>query len=130
MASHSVGVGSFVYLRRIFEDFIFQARDKAIEDKAITEDDFIHKRMDERIELLSNYLPKTLVEHKTYYSIVSKGIHELTENECLKYFDTLKMGIEVILDEKIEAKKKEEKRKIFQKSFGSIHQEVKAKADK
>lgn len=130
LASHSVGVGSFVYLRRIFEDFIFQAKNKAIEDKAITEDDFIPKRMDEKIELLSNYLPHTLVEHKEYYSVVSKGIHELTEDECLKYFNTLKMGIEVILDEKIEARKKEEKRKTFQKSLGDIHQEVKAKADK
>lgn len=130
LASHSVGVGSFVYLRRIFEDFIFQAKEKAILNGDITEEEFQSKRMDERIELLSTkYLPETLVEHSEYYGIISKGIHQLTEDECLEYFDTLKVGIEVILDEKIEAKKREEKKKSFKKNLGNIHKEVKAKAD-
>ena len=44
------------------------------------------------------------------YGILSKGIHELTEKECLAYFDAMRTGIEIILDDKLEQKKREEKR--------------------
>lgn len=126
LASHGVGAGSYVYLRRIFEGFIYEAKDKAIKDGVIIEDDFVPKKMDERIELLKNYLPEILVENKLYYSVVSKGIHELSEDDCLKYFSILKMGIEVILDEKIETRKKEEKRKAFKIGLNETHKEIKA----
>jgi len=33
---------------------------------------------------------------------MSKGIHELTEDECRNYFEAVKIGIEQILDEKID----------------------------
>lgn len=121
LASHGVGVGSYVYLRRIFEGFIYEAKNKAIKEGAISEDDFVPKKMNERIELLANYLPEILVEHKEYYSIISKGIHELSEEDCLKHFNILKMGIEVILDEKIEAKKKEAKRSAFKVGINETH---------
>ncbi len=39
------------------------------------------------------------------YSILSKGIHELSEEECLQYFKLMKIGIELILDEQLEEKK-------------------------
>ncbi|MFY9090151.1 hypothetical protein [Arcobacter aquimarinus] len=126
LASHGIGAGSYVYLRRIFEGFIYEAKDKAIKEEAITEDDFVPKKMNEKIELLKDYLPEILVEHKEYYSVVSKGIHELSEDECLKYFNVLKDGIEVILDEKIETRKKEEKRKAFKSNMNETHKEIKA----
>lgn len=125
LASHGVGAGSYVYLRRIFEGFIYEAKDKAIKDGVIAEDDFVPKKMNERIELLRDYLPIILVEHKEYYSVVSKGIHELSEDECLKHFNILKMGIEVILDEKIEARKREEKRNTFKVGINETHKKIK-----
>lgn len=125
LASHGIGAGSYVYLRRIFEGFIYEAKDKAIKEEAITEDDFVPKKMNEKIELLKDYLPEILVEHKEYYSVLSKGIHELSEDECLKYFNVLKDGIEVILDEKIETRKKEEKRKAFKSNMNETHKKVK-----
>ncbi len=78
-----------------------------------------------KIELLKNYLPDILVEHKEYYSVVSKGIHELSEDECLEHFNILKMGIEVILDEKIELRKKQEKRNAFKAGINETHKKVK-----
>lgn len=125
LASHGIGAGSYVYLRRIFEGFIYEAKDKAIKDGVITEDDFVPKKTNERIELLKDYLPEILVEHKEYYSVVSKGIHELSEDECLEHFNILKMGIEVILDEKIETRKKEEKRNAFKVGINESHKKVK-----
>ena len=124
--SHGVGIGSFVYLRRIFEAFIYKAKDQALEESTITEDEFHNKRMAERISLLSNYLPEIIVEHKELYGVVSKGIHELSEDECKKYFATIKAGIELILDEKIAKRKAEEKRLKFQQEISQAQQEINA----
>ncbi|MFP3455437.1 short-chain dehydrogenase [Psychrobacter sp. 4Dc] len=109
LAANGVGIGSFVYLRRVFEYLIQQAYQEAIENKSISEGDFQRARMDGKIELLKAYLPTFLVDHKELYSILSLGIHELDENTCLENFDTLKVGIEIILDEQLEALKKKEK---------------------
>lgn len=45
------------------------------------------------------------------YSILSMGIHALSEDECLLHFNSLKLGIELIMDEKIEENERQEKRK-------------------
>lgn len=76
--------------------------------------------MDEKIEILSEFLPDFLVEHKHLYGILSKGVHELSEEECLENFDIVKTGIELILDEVIEKKKKLEKIKKFKTGSRSI----------
>lgn len=111
LAASGVGIGAFVYLRRIFENQIAEAFDKAFENGEIKREEFVHKRMDEKIVMLKNYLPETLVEARTIYGILSKGIHSLTEEECLIHFDVVRKGLEMILDDKLEQKKKAEKRK-------------------
>jgi hypothetical protein len=68
--------------------------------------------MDEKIVLLQNFLPIFLVENKGMYGILSLGIHQLEEEDCLAHFDALRVGIEIILDEKLDAYKKQEKIKL------------------
>ena len=109
LAANGVGIGSFVYLRRIFEHLIFEAFEKAKTDSKINPDDFQKGRMDDKIRLLADYLPAFLVENRTIYSVLSLGIHSLDEQTCLEHFDTLRVGIEIILDEKLEEQKKLEK---------------------
>lgn len=109
LAANGVGIGSFVYLRRIFEYLIYEAFNSAKSDGALSESDFQPARMDQRIDLLSEYLPSFLVENKSMYSILSLGIHELNEKTCLAHFDTLRVGIEIILDEKLDELRKKEK---------------------
>jgi hypothetical protein len=116
LASNGVGVGSFVYLRRTFEKLIEGARQDAKKDGIEIGSD----RIEEKIKCLENYLPQVLVEKRQIYSVLSKGIHELDEQECLSYFNPLKIGIEIILDEKLESKKKEKRRKEFDKAFNKI----------
>jgi hypothetical protein len=58
--------------------------------------------MVEKIELLQSYLPPLLIEMKFIYSIMSKGVHSLSEEECLEYFKPLRVGIELILEQKLE----------------------------
>lgn len=109
LASHDVGVGAYVYLRRVFEGLIEEAHKDAVTDEIITEEKYRSLRMAERIKMLRDYLPSFLVENPAMYSLLSKGVHELTEAECLNHFDALRVGIELILDEKIEKNKKETK---------------------
>lgn len=109
LAANGVGIGSFVYLRRIFEDLIEEAHLKAKNISGWDENKYEKSRIKERIELLQNHLPSFLYENRDLYNILSIGVHSLNENDCLLYFDTVKAGIELILDEKLEAFIKEEK---------------------
>lgn len=125
IAAHGVGIGSFVYLRRVFENLIEEAHIQAqSEIKEFQNDDYIKARMDEKIKMVKDYLPEFLVENRSLYAILSKGIHDLTEDECLQYFETVKIGIEQILDEKIIQKEKAEKaqkaREAIQKAHGNL----------
>src|SRR5690606_6973283 len=81
LVSHGVGIGSFVYLRRIFENLIQQAHQIASENVNWDETQYNESRLSDKIELLKNYLPEFLVENKVLYGIMSKGIHELSEKE-------------------------------------------------
>lgn len=99
--SHGVGAGSFVYLRRIFENLIHEKFELAKSDGSVQVDTFVKAKMDEKIKMLANYLPDVLVEHRKIYSIMSLGIHELEDEKCQEYFPPLRLAIELILDEKL-----------------------------
>ena len=111
LAANGVGTGSFVYLRRIFEHLVFEIARQAIADGEIDEKKFLTARMDEKIEMLKNHLPDVLVTNKALYGVLSKGIHELSEDECLDYFSVVREIIELILDEFEFARKKAERLK-------------------
>jgi hypothetical protein len=120
LAANGVGIGSYVYLRRIFETLIVDAKNAAISEKTITDDDYQKVRVEDRIELLADYLPNFLVENKSMYSILSLGIHELDEETCLAHFDSLRVGIEIILDEKLEEIRRKEKTEEAKKRLAEI----------
>lgn len=125
LATHGVGVGSFVYLRRVFESLIEEAHQLAIGDAGWSEDEYKDARMSERIGLLSHHLPEFLVDHKNLYGILSKGVHELSEQECLDSFDTVKLGIETILDEKLFEQERESKRQRASSSMNKLNAKLK-----
>jgi hypothetical protein len=109
LAAHGVGVGSFVYLRRIFENLVDAAYQVAKSDDGWDDDAYRNGRMAERIQLLEGHLPDFLVENRSMYKILSQGLHELTESECLAAFPAVKMGIEMVLDEQLAAAAKQQK---------------------
>ncbi len=125
LAANGVGIGSFVYLRRIFENLILESFKEADQEKKVEKKVFNNSKMDKKIELLKDYLPPFLVENKSIYSILSKGIHELDENTCLEYFKPMKVGIEIILDQKLEKKKKKEKEEEAMKKIQQLRKEIK-----
>ena len=109
--SHWFSIWAFVHLRRIFEHIIFETFNENKDTLNKELNDFIKLKMEHKIDLLRDYLPKFLVSHKVIYWILSKHIHELEKEECSKNFMIIKWWIELILDERVkllEEKKKEE----------------------
>lgn len=102
--SHGIGIGSFVYLRRVFESLIYEHHDAWIVEKGEIPS-FHTMRMEEKIKSLKGSLPSVLVNNWKAYGILSKGIHELDEQSCLKYFPILRSAIIMILDQDYQAKK-------------------------
>ncbi len=102
LAAHGVGIGSFVYLRRIFESLIISTYEA--HDVGVPPAEFKMLRMEEKIGLLRGHLPSFLVENSMMYGMLSSGIHELSEEQCLNHFDLLRTGIEIILDQQLEEK--------------------------
>ena len=123
--SHGVGIGAFVYLRRIFESLIFETHERVKTDIQDWDDEkFLGSKMNEKIKLLKDYLPEYLVENKEIYGILSKGIHELDENFCKEVFPIIQTGLEFILDEKLieveKLNKKKENSKLLSKIKGDL----------
>jgi hypothetical protein len=125
LAANGVGIGSFVYLRRIFEHLISEAYQVSLRDGSITEGDYQKAKMDEKIGLLQAYLPTFLYDNKIIYSLLSLGIHELDEITCLAHFDTLKVAIEIILDEKLDELRKKEKIEAAKKKLTELKGNIK-----
>lgn len=124
LSAHGIGVGSFVYLRRIFESLIEEAHVDASKSTVFDEESFQKGRMAERIALLIGYVPDFLSKNPKLYSILSKGIHELSEDECLKHFPVVKVGIELILDDKLEVLRRELKLREASKAINNAGIEI------
>jgi len=101
LAAHGVGIGAFVYLRRTFESLIEEAHAVASKLQGWNEEQYEKSRMAERISLLSHQLPPFLVANARLYSIMSTGVHELTEEECLAHYETVLASIEITLDQRL-----------------------------
>lgn len=119
LASHGIGIGAFVYLRRVFEKLIWDHYDE-FKTASGDIDNFETFRMDEKIAALAAFLPKPLVVNKGIYSILSKGIHELTEDECKAYFPTVRAGIIAILEQDLADMEKAETEKRLSDEISKI----------
>ncbi|GAB2324428.1 hypothetical protein IRB23M11_20500 [Alkalibacterium sp. m-11] len=113
--SHGIGVGSFIYLRRIIEKLLYEKFKENSQIINVDVDKFNQMKFENKIELLEEYLPQALVENKNLYGIISKGVHELDEKDCLEMFPNMRIGIELILDDILAEKEREEKEKILKR---------------
>ena len=96
LRAHGVGIGSFVYLRRIFEAVVEEAHAQAKTEQGWDDDTYQKARMSERLQLLHAYLPSRLVAAADLYGILSVGIHDLSDDTCLENFVLVKSAIELI----------------------------------
>ncbi|MBU2973202.1 hypothetical protein [Zobellia sp. B3R18] len=121
LAAHGVGIGAFVYLRRIIEKHILTPKiNELISEEKIAKEELFKKDFKEKINLAKDKLPSFLVENTKIYSILSKGIHALDEEECKEHFPILRTSIEIILDEQIEKNQREKKNKLIAASLNKL----------
>lgn len=117
-----VGCGSLLYLRRIYETLIKNAQDKCSKLPEWNEEEYNKRRFNEKIEYLESLgekiIPDDLSDVKDkIYGWLSKGVHELSEQASKELFPSLKYSIELILDEQIAQKEKEDKLKELKKTL-------------
>jgi hypothetical protein len=105
--AHGVGIGAFVYLRRIFEQLVEEARAAASNAGELNDEEYGRSKMVEKIQLLQGHLPSRLVRSANMYSVLSKGIHELSEEECKEQFPLIRQAIHLILSQRHEEKEYE-----------------------
>ena len=121
--ANGVGAGSYVYLRRILERLIYQAKTNA--GDIVDDEDFEQARTAERIKMLEGYLPEILIKNTTIYGILSKGIHELSEEDCRKYFPVVKECIYQILGMWESERRKKADEDALSKALSSISSSIK-----
>jgi hypothetical protein len=106
LAAHGVGIGAYIYLRRIFEGLVEEARDVAAKRQGWDDAAFRQARMADRVVMLKDDLPDFLVQNPALYGILSKHVHELSEADCLKNFDALKTAVLLIAEDRLEKAEK------------------------
>jgi len=89
------------------------------------EEEYGAAHVDERIKLLKDYLPEVMAGNTAFYGIVSKGIHELSEEECITYFPVLKECIIMILRQWEKMRQDKEAQKNITNSLSRIAGEIK-----
>ncbi len=122
--SAGVGIGSFVYLRRILERLCEDSHQQCVSFPDWDEGKYKSSHFNERVELLEQHgvllLPSELTPVKNkLYSVMSKGIHEYSEKECLELFPCVQMAIELILDKRLEEIDREAKIKEMVKQINN-----------
>lgn len=100
MESYGYGIASLLYMRRAFEQLIAISEGKESNDNTGT-------TMKDRIKN-NQYLPKVIKENARVYNVISEGIHNQTEEECMELFKVIKAGV-IILIVKTYAHVEEEK---------------------
>ena len=120
LAAHGVGIGAFVYMRRIFEWLVESACAHAASQQGWNQTAYQKARMDEKILMLQAHLPDFLVQNRNLYGIMSVGVHTLSETECLDAFPVVRLGIELILDDQLERKRREAKVKSASATIGAL----------
>lgn len=105
--SQGKGIAAFVYLRRILEDLVEKAFD-SLQIKKTGDEKFLDKL--KSVQREQEIIPPDLEEIKNaIYQILSKGVHEYEEQECLELFEYVKFVIIEILDKQLIQKERNEK---------------------
>lgn len=125
LAAHDVGIGAFVYLRRVFEHIVEVARaESAATLPSWDEGEFQAARMSEKIKLVASRLPSLLAETPNLYGVLSKGVHELSEQECLNYFEPVLAVIEVALEDRLSEFVRKQKTTAAVAAIGKIASQI------
>lgn len=112
-------IAAFNYLRRVLEAIV-QNGEKQCGIKPSKE-----SKVKERIIVLvkNDTLPNVLIEpgFNTLYSLLSRGIHELKEDECREQYHFLKDAIEIVLAHQLAEKEQAERKAKISKALNALN---------
>lgn len=97
--AHDTPLGAFVYLRRVFERMITRAHQRHFEKSGEYLESWNELRMGERIKALAEELPSVVQSNYAVWGLLSKGIHELSDDEAEMLFPLVKAVIFEMLGE-------------------------------
>ena len=119
LAAHDAGIGAFVYVRRVLESLVEAAHDEAKASPGWDDETYAAAEgMSDKLALLQGHLPSIVVENAVFYGVLSRGVHQLTEQECLKAFPGIRLGITVILDAVRERRERKKNEDAFKAAMG------------
>jgi hypothetical protein len=124
LAAHGSGIGAFAYLRRVFERLLMRTFETHKDGNGWTVEAWSRSRVEEKIKLLKPYLPEFLHDCGPLYGVLSKGLHELDEEECKVCFSVVKDAILEILDDEKRAREKAQAREKTKKALAKISSEL------
>jgi|GEM_PF-4268002 len=97
--SHDTPLGAFVYLRRVFERMIDRAHERHKGKHGSFLENWSGLRMGERIAALADELPSVVQSNYAVWGLLSKGIHELADDDAEMLFPLVKAVIFEMLGE-------------------------------
>jgi hypothetical protein len=97
--AHDTPLGAFVYLRRVFERMIGRAHERHAEKSGSALENWADMRMGDRISALADELPSVVQSNSAVWSLLSKGIHELSDDDAETLFPLVKAVIFEMLGE-------------------------------
>lgn len=118
--SHGIGVGSYVYLRRVLEKHIVNPKFAEKIKSEENPNDYNNYYFQDKVKFLGNDISEFLATNTTLYGFISKGLHELEEQECLKLFALVYETIIMILEEEIEIEERKRKKLEIQKQLNKL----------
>ncbi len=121
--SQDVGAGSFVYLRRIFENVILELvatrKYKHVENWTFQGWKKSKDKMKDKLNDLADVLPE-FINHHELFNVLSVGVHSLDEETCLQFFPAVNRAITRILDIEILEAEKEKDQAILGKAVSKM----------
>ena len=120
-----VGCGSFIYLRRIFEFLIDSLHEECKNEQGWNEEEYRKLDFNSRIQMIESFgkviIPQELTQvRKKIYGVLSKGVHQNSDQECLEVFTYVKYALEIIMDEQLAQLEKKAKIKELQARLNSF----------
>ena len=112
-------VGSFAYLRRIFEKLVNQYLTETKEKPS-------DNRMDSKIKVIKNrFDPLIQNSLKNVYGVLSVSIHELDEEQSKEYYDILKAIIDIQLEYELTEEDKRKNANKYSSELAKISSKIK-----
>jgi hypothetical protein len=102
--AHGFNVAACVHLRRMFESLLIEARNSIAGGQYLERDwvEFDRAKMPDRVKLVASELPSFVVEHPELYGVLSKGVHELSEEECARELPLLQSCMKLIAEQRLD----------------------------